>query len=847
MSTNENDGGGGGDGGDDGFMFNIEDENFNFDEDEDAMNGGDDFGGFGFGNDDDDDDGFLYNFAKDDDANEKPNDQQKQSDKTTDKNVESENKNNPDGGKEEEEEEEEQGIYLPLPPKKPRLVLPSQSKEKPTVNTLIDDIQSFTPESIPRTQMQDPKQYQNLNNGNNNIHRRRQEEVDEEDEDSLLSGIKIDDVYADGEDLYSNNNSTFHLNTHPNNQISAAAEGEESIYGIDDNSNSNNNNNGDAAAESNLQGSDEPLVTQRIPLSEQMIPGPAGGLNVKKDEKSDLGESIEDVMRPGFPYNTERDGSKKAFLSQAWVRMLHDNRMYPFGDEKANTNVRYVNKYGFLEKVPRLFVVLNEVVPLDTVNVKLKLMDPSGKISGMAPKKALDQFPEMKNGAVLSLRKVSVFNSSRTSHHLNVVPENIHKIYTNDRREGEEKEHEYVKALFMSKIENDIPTYLKNLCANIYDIKAVKKSNSANQLQDPSKQPRNAPGGPSAVGMSSPFGARKVAVQSPARKPFGAQQQQQTPQIKRTFSGTYKATQSPATPAHKKSSPVVVVGPSSQAPQQQQPFGVGMKRSPSRTSPVAQQRNGASPQNNYQHNHQQSPQQPQGKTASSYFQPATPLVQKKTQQRIIVASQKTPAVVVAPVKSQSQSPQQKKVVIGSTAQAQGVPVHKSSPPSPVKVQQKVIVSNSQRPVIVINKPKVQQSQQPVVVVASQKKQQYSPQSQQFSQNKPPQMNSQISSQLNSQKQQQQKQQKHPVIIVRKKTNNVVVDKQAQNGFNPINLNIRKDGNNDDGVIDLIDGPSNGPGSNPNAGSGSMNDDDFDDFGGFDFGDDDADIISKFIQ
>ena len=76
---------------------------------------------------------------------------------------------------------------------------------------------------------------------------------------------------------------------------------------------------------------------------------------------------------------------------------------------------------------------------------------------------------------------------------------------------------------------------------------------------------------------------------------------------------------------------------------------------------------------------------------------------------------------------------------------------------------------------------------------------------------------------------------------------MVVDKQAQNGFNPINLNIRKDGNNDDGVIDLIDGPSNGPGSNPNAGSGSMNDDDFDDFGGFDFGDDDADIISKFIQ
>ena len=323
MSTNDNN---------DEFLFNIDDEDFNFGED-----GGD--GGIGLG----DDEEFMFNFvdSNDNDSNEKPqNQQQNQTDETASKSTpvnEDKAAAVPEKQKEkeaeEEEEEEEQGLYLPLPPKKPKLVLPSQTKDKRTVNTLIEDIQSFTPESVPRTQMQDPKQLQSTNT-------RRKEEYDEDQvsEDSLFNDFKAEDMYTDS-DIYDNQTKSVTREQQKQQQGEEEGNDDGNVY---DFTTSNTSNNG--GTEQNSQGMDEPLVTQRIPLAEQMIPGPAGGLNVKKDEKSDLGESIDDVMRPGFPYNTERDGSKRAFLSQAWVRMLHDNNMYPFGSERANTNVRYVNK-----------------------------------------------------------------------------------------------------------------------------------------------------------------------------------------------------------------------------------------------------------------------------------------------------------------------------------------------------------------------------------------------------------------------------------------------------------------------------------------------------------------------
>ena len=840
------------------FLFNIDDDfKFDDDEDDDGLGGiasgaarigdDDDEGGYNFGGVDDDDN--LFNLPQDTVTAEATAQQQQHN---------AVSQPQPQQGLIEEPTSVGSDTKRAVPtkeskahpPKKPKLTTSPQPqpKAKRTINTLIDDIQAFAYDGMPKTQMQDPWASQS--------NRRITGTSQPPSQQATMAAEKMGGNYGGDEENLSNTKTAADENEEESNggtlkQFEEEVVEEEEVEMEEEEGRGGVRGEGGQLGlqrqqlkQQEQQQQEEALVTQRIPVSEQMIPGPAGGLSAKKDEMSDSSmEGIEDVMRAGLPYSGEREGSKKAFLSQAWVRMLYDNKMYPFGGEKASTNVRYVIKYGFLEKVPKICVVINEVVPLDTVNVKLKLMDPSGKISGMAPKKALDQFPEMKTGAVMSLRKVSVFNSSRTSHHLNIVPENIHKIYTNESRDAEatgESSDDYVKALFLSKIDNDISLYLKNLCANLYDIKVAKKSSSTNQLQDPARALRTSSGSSGlSAATGTPFGSRKA-------RPFVGPAPG-TPQLKRSLSGSHKSGSSPSnnhhqqqqqpqkqpptattaaagTPIHKKTSPVVVIPGARRSPAQTAAAAVAATTTPSKV-----QQKSALPA-----------------TPQSYFQPSTPLAQKKTQQRVIVASQKSPTVVVGTVgASQRQQPQvvqQKKVVVvvaAPTSSQQVLPSQQQSQQQPVVVstgnrglqqsqgrpQQKAVVIGSQKPVIVMNANKkqpqpqlsqpsqpsqqqqIQQKSQHVVIVPLQKKQT-----------------------LPLPKQQQQRQQKQPIIIVGKKTSAPSAGR-TQSGSDGTTSSGKSEEN---GIINLIDGNSSNDG--------------YDDFN-FDFGDDDDDddIISKFLQ
>ncbi|XP_061761470.1 homologous recombination OB-fold protein [Nerophis ophidion] len=83
-------------------------------------------------------------------------------------------------------------------------------------------------------------------------------------------------------------------------------------------------------------------------------------------------------------------------------------------------------------KVPNMAVLLKSINHTHT-DAKAVFRDPTGEMQGTVHRRLLeDRLGELKVGAVLLLKRVSVFSPSHRNHYLNVTPNNLLRIYSPD-------------------------------------------------------------------------------------------------------------------------------------------------------------------------------------------------------------------------------------------------------------------------------------------------------------------------------------------------------------------------------------------------------------------------------
>ena len=176
------------------------------------------------------------------------------------------------------------------------------------------------------------------------------------------------------------------------------------------------------------------------------IPGPAGSLGGgaantwKGDRAGDSGAGAR--RRPkwdggsGSGHGADGDKCDPDFLSLAWLTMLrrlrlprpHPDRKYAPESRIFAYNIGYVLERGFSSRIPHMVCLVKQFV-MCSQSAFVTLRDPWGEMQGTIQSKALIAFPDLGVGAVIVVRRISVFNPSQTSHYLNVTLDNIVHVF----------------------------------------------------------------------------------------------------------------------------------------------------------------------------------------------------------------------------------------------------------------------------------------------------------------------------------------------------------------------------------------------------------------------------------
>ena len=122
-------------------------------------------------------------------------------------------------------------------------------------------------------------------------------------------------------------------------------------------------------------------------------------------------------------------GDNDVFFRPPWLRFLQTFDLPPFQDldkvELLDYSVKYVVQYGYHKRVPQLFVIVKDVNTTD-VETTITFRDPTGEIGGTIHRSVTEKWgPDIKVGAVLCLKTVTVFNPTPFAHFLNVTAETV--------------------------------------------------------------------------------------------------------------------------------------------------------------------------------------------------------------------------------------------------------------------------------------------------------------------------------------------------------------------------------------------------------------------------------------
>ncbi|XP_065851277.1 uncharacterized protein [Euphorbia lathyris] len=189
------------------------------------------------------------------------------------------------------------------------------------------------------------------------------------------------------------------------------------------------------------QSHSEPTVSPRL------IPGPAGTVQAamlrrrKNPNDGIVRDDFEQELIPTQEYirRAVEDGIEDDddFACAPWISAVDFIRHRGLVDEDGAIGVPLsAIKSGFnMDKVAQVVAVVKSCTPNGLGGLMVTLKDPTGTIDATIHGRVLAEEEFGKNisiGAVIILKKVSIFSPSRSAHYLNITPNNMVKVFSKD-------------------------------------------------------------------------------------------------------------------------------------------------------------------------------------------------------------------------------------------------------------------------------------------------------------------------------------------------------------------------------------------------------------------------------
>eukprot|EP00736_Rhodelphis_marinus_P005033 Rmarinus@m.1160 len=179
----------------------------------------------------------------------------------------------------------------------------------------------------------------------------------------------------------------------------------------------------------------DPLIDSADHRSKRrrIIPGPAGCFVSQDSDQI----SSERSRRPVGRYLENIDPSTKKgdsyFRGAVWLSFLEDNDLPPFNppEDLMPYSIALIHAGRTQDRKIDIAVVVKAFDP-ENVEKGATLSDPTGEIKGLIHPSIKDNAgtdKEVSAGCVLLLHQVSVFSPSPRSHYVNIIPDNIMKVY----------------------------------------------------------------------------------------------------------------------------------------------------------------------------------------------------------------------------------------------------------------------------------------------------------------------------------------------------------------------------------------------------------------------------------
>jgi hypothetical protein len=180
----------------------------------------------------------------------------------------------------------------------------------------------------------------------------------------------------------------------------------------------------------------EPSVPSRSipgPASESAAATVANG-NAKIQNSSSHSQSATPSRRSSQRRVQSTDvetAGDQVFRRGAWLALLESRQLAPFGtapliacaDTLAN-----VQRDGAWKKAPRIAVFVHRITLTETDAIVVA-RDPTGQMMGTVHRSVLEDHPLLTAGAALDLKHVPVFAPDVRHRYLNIMPENIERVF----------------------------------------------------------------------------------------------------------------------------------------------------------------------------------------------------------------------------------------------------------------------------------------------------------------------------------------------------------------------------------------------------------------------------------
>lgn len=175
--------------------------------------------------------------------------------------------------------------------------------------------------------------------------------------------------------------------------------------------------------------------------SARKIPGPVGQLPPLKnrDQLREMEQARENehLIRPSQApvqtasrsSHTQKMEDQADFRNGAWLSMLCDQEMNPYGPNKLKTSLWWVKSVGWREPISSLIVSIKSLRLVED-DYRAVLRDPTGAMENCTISKAVsDKFPDFSIGCVLLLQNIAVFTPARGKSALALVPDNVVRVW----------------------------------------------------------------------------------------------------------------------------------------------------------------------------------------------------------------------------------------------------------------------------------------------------------------------------------------------------------------------------------------------------------------------------------